>query len=169
MHLAHRVLLLALMCLGLTACFTSKEPLIGAEDAVFPFERIVFAEASRPDDRQSWTRKDGAYSWRIDEGNDREAFMRLKAVGENLYLVQMEFTDSGKTQRLYALVRADVPAKRVHSYASIRPDAFDVRPGLAICDSFICIDDLDAYLAYAKGFIDAGGPPDAEYAIIEME
>lgn len=169
MLLAKRVLTLVLICFGLMGCFTSDGPLIGAEDATFPFERIVFAEVSRPDDRQSWARNGDAYGWRIDEGNDREASMRLKAAGENLYVVQMEFTDSGETQRLYALLRADKPAKRVYSYASIRPDAFDARPGLTICDSFICIEDLDAYLAYAKGLIDADAPPDAEYAIIEIE
>jgi hypothetical protein len=169
MHLASRVLSLALLCLGLAACFTSKAPLIGPDDAAFPFERIVFAEVSRPDDRQSWTRKGDAYSWRIDEGDEREALMRLKAAGENLYVVQMEFSEAGKARRLYALLRADVPAKRVYSYASIKPDAFEAQPGLSICDDSVCIDDLDAYVAYAKGRIDAGAPPDAEYEIIEME
>ena len=47
MHAASRILALVIFCLGLSACFTSEEPLIGADDAVFPFERIVFAEVSR--------------------------------------------------------------------------------------------------------------------------
>ena len=98
MHLASRVLSLALLCLGLAACFTSKEPLIGAADAAFPFERIVFAEVSRADDRQTWTRKGDAYSWRPDENDEREAVMRLKAVGDNLYVVQMEFTEAGSAK-----------------------------------------------------------------------
>ena len=62
MHAASRILALVIFCLGLSACFTSEEPLIGADDAVFPFERIVFAEVSRSDDQQSWTRKGDAYS-----------------------------------------------------------------------------------------------------------
>jgi hypothetical protein len=169
MHLASRVLSLALLCLGLTACFTSKDPLIGGADAVFPFERIVFAEVSRADDRQTWTRKGDAYSWRMDEGDEREALMRLKAAGENLYVVQMEFSEAGEAQRLYAVLLADVPAKRIYSYASIKPDAFEAQPGLSICDDSVCIEDLDAYVAYAKGRIEAGHPPDAEYEIIEME
>jgi hypothetical protein len=169
MHLATRVLSLALLCLGLAACFTSEEPLIGAGDAVFPLERIVFAEVSRPDDTQTWTRKGDAYSWRIDEGDEREALMRLKAAGENLYVVQMEFSEAGEARRLYALLLADVPAKRVYSYASIKPDAFEAQSGLSICDGSVCIEDLDAFVAYAKGRIDAGVPPDAEYEIIEME
>jgi hypothetical protein len=169
MHLARRVLSIALLCLSLAACFTSKEPLIAAEDAAFPFERILFAEVSRPDDRQTWTHKGDAYSFRPDESDEREALMRLKAVGENLYVVQMEFSENGKAERLYALLRADVPARRVYSYAAIKPDAFAALPGLSVCDKSICIDDLGAYVAYAKGLIDAGTPPDAEYEIIEME
>jgi hypothetical protein len=169
MRLASRVLLLALMCLGLTACFTSKEPLIAPADATFPFERITFAEVSRPDDHQTWTRKGDAYSFRPDESVEREAFMRLKAVGENLYVVQMEFPEGGRIERLYALLRADVAAKRVYSYAAIMPDAFQAAPGLPICDKSVCIEDLDAYVAYARGRIDAGEPPDVEYQIIEME
>ena len=43
------------------------------------------------------------------------------------------------------------------------------RRGLRICDKAVCIEDLDAYVTYAKGRIDAGGPPDVEYPIIEME
>lgn len=169
MHAASRILALVIFCLGLSACFTSEEPLIGGEDAVFPFERIIFAEVSRPDDRQSWTRKGDAYSWRPDESNEREAVMRLKAVGDDLYLVQMEFAERDQPERLYALLKADLPAKRVYSFTGIKPDAFEAQPGLSICNSAVCIEDLDAYLAYAKGRIDAGVAPDAEYEIIEMK
>jgi hypothetical protein len=169
MQLASRVFSITLLCLSLAACFTSKEPLIGAGDAAFPFDRIVFAEVSRADDRQTWTRKGDAYSWRPDENEEREAVMRLKAVGDNLYLVQMEFTEADQPKLLYALLKADVPAKRIYSFAAIKPDAFAALPGLSLCDSAVCIDDLDAYVAYARGLIDAGAPPDAEYEIIEME
>ena len=95
--------------------------------------------------------------------------MRLKAVGDNLYVVQMEFVERDRPERLYALLKADLPAKRVTSYASVMPDSFAAQPGLSICDKAVCIEDVDAYVAYAKGRIDAGVPPDAEYEIIEME
>ena len=169
MHIASRILVLVTLCVGLTACFTSEKPLISAEDAVFPFEHIVFGEASRPDDRQTWTRKGDAYSFRPDDSADREALMRLKAVGENLYVVQMEFTEDDKPNRLYALLKADVPAGRVVSYASVMPDEFEAQPGLSICEKAVCIDDLDAYVAYAQARMAAGVPPDAEYRIIEMK
>lgn len=170
MFAVSRVLSVVLVCLGLAACFTAKEPLIGPDDAVFPFERIVFAEVSRPDDRQSLTRKGDAYSFRPDQSDEREAFVRLKQAGDNLYVFQMEFPENERTERLYALLRADVAAGLVQSFAAIRPDAFEAQPGLSICgNDLVCIDDLDAYVAYAKGRIDAGGPPDAEYRIIEKE
>jgi hypothetical protein len=169
MQLASRVLSIALLCLSLAACFTSRDPLIGPGDATFPFDRIVFAEVSRADDRQTWTRKGDAYSWRPDENDEREAVMRLKAVGDDLYVVQMEFVERDQPERLYALLKADLPAKRVFSFAGIKPDAFTALPGLGLCDSAVCIDDLDAYVAYAKGTIEAGAQPDAEYEIIEME
>jgi len=169
MHLASRVLSIALLCMGLTACFTSDDPLIGPAEATFPFERIVFAEVSRADDPQTWVRKGDAYSWRPDASDEREAVMRLKAVGDDLYLVQMEFVERDQPERLYALLKADLPAKRVYSFAGIKPDAFAGLPGLAVCESVVCIEELDAYLAYAKSRIEAGAEPDAEYAIIEME
>ena len=112
MHLASRVLSLTLLCLGLTACFTSEEPLIGPKDAVFPFERIVFAEVDRPDDRQTWTRKGDVYSFHPDGNEEREALMRLKAVGENLYVVQMEAGEIGEEpERLYALLKRRRPGE----------------------------------------------------------
>jgi hypothetical protein len=169
MHLASRVLSIAILCIGLAACFTSKEPLVGPADAAFPFERIVFAEVSRADDPQTWVRKGDAYSWRQDENEEREAVMRLKAVGDDLYVVQMEFVERDQPERLYALLKADLPAKRVYSFAGIKPDAFAALPGLTICESAVCIEDLESYVAYAKARIEAGDPADAEYAIIELE
>jgi hypothetical protein len=169
MHLASRVLSVAFLCLGLAACFTSDEPLIAGGDADFPFERIVFAEVSRADDPQTWIHKGDAYSWRPDANDEREAVMRLKAVGDDLYVVQMSFTERDQPELLYALLKADLPAKRVTSYAGIKPDAFAAQPGLGLCESTVCIESLDAYVAYAKSRIDAGDKPDAEYKIIEME
>jgi hypothetical protein len=170
MSAASRVLAIVLICLGLGACFTAKEPLIRPDEAVFPFERIVFGEVTRPDDRQSLTRKGDAYSFRPDASDEREALVRLKQVGDNLYVFQMEFPENERTERLYAMLRADVAASRVQSFAAIRPDGFEAQSGLSICsDDLVCIDDLDAYVTYAKGRIDAGAPPDAEYRIIEME
>ena len=72
-------------------------------------------------------------------------------------------------ERLYALLRADPSAKRVDSFAAVMPDGFQARPGLSICDKAVCIDDLDAYVAYARAQIELGAHPDAEYRIIEME
>jgi hypothetical protein len=169
MNAAFRILFVVLVCLGLSACFTSTVPLIGPDDAVFPYDKIVFGEVSRPDDRQTWTRKGDAYSFRPDDSEEREASIRLKVVGENLYVVQMEFTEAGKESRLFALLKADLAAMRVYSYASIIPDDFKDVPGLSRCDDVVCIEDLDAYVAYARAGMEAGHPPDTEYRIISLE
>jgi hypothetical protein len=155
--------------LGMAGCFTSREPLIGPEDAVFPFDRIVFGEVSRPNDRQSLVRKGDAYSFRPDDSEEREAFLRLKAVGENLYVVEMAFTEDDQVQRLHAVLKADPAAMRVYSFAAIRPDAFVAEPGLSVCGNMACIDDLDAYVAYAIRRIEAGVPADAVYRLIALE
>jgi hypothetical protein len=169
MHATNRILFLVLICLGLSACFTSPVPLIGPDDAVFPFDRIVFGEVSRPDDRQTWTRKGDAYSYRPDASEEREAQMRLKRVAENLYVVQMEFTEDNQIRRVYALLKANLEAERVYAYSSIIPDNFADVPGLRKCDEVVSIDDLDTYIAYARAGMEAGHPPEAEYRIISRE
>ncbi len=169
MNLAVRVLSTVVLCLGLAGCFTSKEPLIGPEDAVFPYQTIVFGDAGNPDDRQTWTRKGDAYSFRPDDSEDREASVRLKDIGKDLYVVQMEFLDEDKLQRLFALLSVDLAARHAKSYAAIMPDDFQDLPGLAKCEDVVCIDDLDAYVAYARAAMQSGRPPDAEYRIISLE
>ncbi|HET7718049.1 MAG TPA: hypothetical protein VFK86_20670 [Bauldia sp.] len=169
MHAAIRLLLASAFCLGLSACFTSPDPLVGAADAVFPFERLVFREQSLPDDRQTMTREGDAYTYRTDESEERAALVRFREVGANLYVAQMEVTEGGKVERLYAFLRADLAARRVDSYAAVKPDDFVAQPGLSICDTSVCIEDLDAYVAYGKALIDSGRPPDVQYVIIEME
>jgi hypothetical protein len=168
MNAAFRILAVVFLSLGLSACFTSPVPLIGPEDAVFPFEKIVFGEVSREDDRQTWIKKGDAYSFRPDS-EEREALIRLKAVGENLYVVQMEFHEDETMRRLYGVLAVDLAAMRVKSYAAIIPDDFNDVPGLSRCDDVVCIADLDAYVAYARAGMEAGRPPDTEYRIISLE
>jgi hypothetical protein len=164
-----QALLVVLACIALASCFTSKEPLIGPGDAAFPYERIDFAEVGQPDNPQTWTHQGDAYVWRPKPDEDGEALVRLKAIGDGLYLVQLEYPGEKGTERLYGVIRADLAAMRVYSYATIKPDAFEPLPGLSLCDSSVCIDDVDAYLGYAKSLIAAGTPPEAEYVILRTE
>ena len=155
--------------LVLAGCFTSPEPLIGAGEAVFPYEKIVFRSADREDDRQTWTRKGDSYSFKPDDGNGREAFVRLLPAGDDLYVVQMSFPEEDQTRHLFALVRVDLGAMQADSYSAIIPDRFEDVPGLSKCGDVICIGNLDAYVAYARAGIDAGNPPDVTYRIISLE
>jgi hypothetical protein len=153
----------------LAGCFTSPAPLIGADQAVFPYEKIIFADADRQDDRQTWVRQGDAYSFRPDENSTREAFVRLMPAGNNLYVVQMEFPEDEQMRRLFALVKVDLGAMTAASYSAIIPDNFQNVPGLSQCEDVVCIDSLDAYIAYARAGIEAGNPPDVTYRIISLE
>ena len=161
-----QALFIVLACFALASCFTSSEPLIGPDDATFPFARIDFAEVGQPDNPQTWTRRGDVYVWRVNE--EGEALVRLAPVGDDLYLVQLEYPGEKGTERLYGLIRTDLAAKRVYSYATIKPDAFAAQPGLSLCDDSVCIDDVEAYLAYARGLV-AAGTPEAEYVILRTE
>ncbi len=153
----------------LAGCFTSPESLIGADQAVFPYDKIVFAHVDHQDDRQTWVRDGDAYSFRPDERSEREARVRLMPAGDNLYVVQMELPEDEQIRRLFALVKVDLGAMTAASYSAIIPDSFKDVPGLSQCQDVVCIDSLEAYIAYARAGIDAGHPPDAEYRIISLE
>jgi hypothetical protein len=166
-----RILSILALCLGVAACFTSPAPLIAPEDAAFPFERLTFRPAGDGGEVQTLTRDGDVYRFTNADEPDKHALLRLRAVGENLYVVAFwePAEDAGRTPTLYALLAADLPANRVLSYASIKPDDFAPVPGIVPCDREACIEDLDAYVAYAKGRIDAGIPPDVTYEILSVE
>jgi hypothetical protein len=166
-----RILPIIALCLGVAACFTSSAPLIAPEDAAFPFERLTFRPAGDGSEVQTLTRDGDVYRFTNADEPDKHALLRLRAVGENLYVAAFWGPPESEeeTPVLYALLAADLPANRVVSYASIKPDDFAPVPGLVPCERHVCIDDLDAYAAYAKGRIDAGIPPDVTYEILSIE
>lgn len=166
-----RILSIIALCLGVAACFTNKTPLIGPEDAAFPFERLTFRPVGDEDEVQTLARDGDVYRFTNANAPDKHAFLRLRAVGENLYVAAFWGPPEAgeETPVLYALLAADLPANRVLSYASIKPDDFEPLPGLVACERHVCIEDLDAYAAYAKGRIDAGIPLDVTYEILSIE
>ena len=163
-----RLALILALPAALSACFTSKEPLIGADKAVFPYEEIVYAEADKGDPA-TLKRKGDAYSLKA-ANSDEEALFRFTPVADGLYVVQMEFTEDDEMRRLYALLKVDMEKKTVASYAAIAPDAGVTAPGLVPCgDDTVCIELLDGYITYARSTIDAGRPPDTIYNIISVK
>jgi hypothetical protein len=162
------MLSVALLCLGVAGCFTSKAPLIEADQAVFPHDRIVFVTADRPEDRLTLQRDGDVYLFRPNTDDERYARLRLKDVGDGLYVAQLQSPPGDEDPGpLYAVLA--VSDDKVASYAAIKPDDFEAVPGLAVCDTSVCIEDMDAYVAYARERISAGLAPDAEYRILEME
>jgi hypothetical protein len=106
--------------------------------------------------------------------NDGDAHVRLLKVADNLYVVQVDVTENNEIQYFYALLKVDLADKSVVEYKALAGDAdTNPGPGLSRCDwegqEQVCIDQLDAYVAYARRAIDAGTMPDAAYRIISAE
>jgi len=160
-----RLLLAALAVVGLTACYTSDTPLISDDDAATPFAKITFKGSGADDKPAAFTRDGKVY---VTAGEDGEkVFLRLKPVEGDYYVAQMTGTDkaSGEAQILYAYLRIDVAAKTAETYRSYGTKD-DVRPGLRACKDVVCIDDLNAYIAYAKEAIAANAKPDTTFSIV---
>ncbi|MCB1500927.1 MAG: hypothetical protein KDK07_14235 [Bauldia sp.] len=164
------ILCAVLLSISLAGCFTAKSPLIGADEAEFPYDRIVFVAIDRPEDRLILQRDGDTYLFRPSDEDERYARLRLKGFGEGFYVAQLQAPpgedDPGP---LYAVLAVSADGRRIASHAAIRPDDFEAVPGLSLCDTSVCIDDLGAYVAYARARILAGAAPDAEYRILEAE
>lgn len=163
-----RLAVLLALAGGLSACFTSKTLLVAADVAVFPYERIEFRVVDGDGTIQTLERAGDAYLYRPEPDGD-SGFVRLMAAGAGTFVVQFWVgldSEEKDKQVLYALLVADPAGKRVASYASVKPDDFTPPPGLVACGQEICIEDLDAYVTYARALVAAGGPPDQVYEIV---
>lgn len=163
-----RLAVLLALAGGLSACFTSKTLLIAPDAAVFPHERIDFRVVDGDGTIQTLERAGDAYRYRPEPDGD-SASVRLMAAGADTFVVQfwtgLDSEEKDK-QVLYALLVADPAGKRVASYAAVKPDAFTPPPGFVSCGQDVCIEDLEAYVAYARGLVAAGAPPDQVYEIV---
>ena len=159
-----RLLAVLVLAAGLSGCFTAQTPLIG-DKAVFPYEKIVWME-EKGTEEVTMTHEGNAYRFRPKEAKS-DGFLRLMPVGD-LTLAELEFSEAEKVNRLYAVLKVDMEAKTVQSFAAVAPDGFD-EEGFTPCDDGMCVDSLDAYIAYARRLIDDGRPPDGVYRIIATE
>jgi hypothetical protein len=162
--------LLTFLTFALTAslggCYISETPLVGAGDAVFPYETISYRETDG-DEIMTMVREGDAYVMRK-EGEPGQLELRFKDLGDNLYLAQMTGEQDGKPAILYSVVKADWNKKTVDSYKAVA-DMAEEGPGLRKCgDNALCIDDLDRYLALARKAV-SGGEPVASYEIVEAK
>lgn len=155
------------LAMVLSGCFISEQPLIGAADAVFPFQTMTYKQGN--EEKPAELRRDGdAYIIPDPEGKVRVE-VRFKDLGDGLYLAQMSGEENGKLSILYAVLKVDFDKKIAESYKAVGKDEF-VREGLRKCgDGSLCIDNLDVYLDLARSAIAAGEKPDVTYEIIAME
>lgn len=158
-----RFLFAALAMIGLAGCYTSDKPLVTDADSATPFHKITFYnEDNKPLD---FTLEGKAYRAKGESGAP-DSLLRFKPIEGDYYVAQLSSaaTDdtSGGVQILYAYMRVD-PANKVADTWKIVGTHADVRPGLRECKDSICIDDLNAYVAYAQEAVKAGAKPDATF------
>jgi hypothetical protein len=168
---AAAVLAVASVCLG--GCFVSKKPLIAEDKAVFPYEKIVYL-AQGSSDRRTLIRAGSAYVNEAKSGSDDDGHVRLLKVADTLYVAEVDATENNEVQYYYELLKVDLAAKTAVAYKALAGDGdSDLGPGLSRCDregqEQVCIDKLDAYVAYARRAIDAGAKPDTAYTIVSLE
>ena len=159
---AVRIVIALLALIGLSACYTSSSPLIG-DDAVTPFEEITFTGRGDNSDPARFVRKDNGY---VTQAEDETVTLHLKPVAGDYYVAQLAGPgNDGGMQYLYGYLRIDTTASIAETWKTIGTAA-DVREGLSECDDVICIDSLDAYIAYAQEAVAAGEAPAATFDIV---
>ena len=146
-----RILLAVLALIGLSACYTSDKPLVTDDDSVTPFQKITFY--NQEDNKPLAFAVDGKQY--VSHGPDGDAFLRLKAVEGDYYVAQLTSGSGDTLQILFGYMRIDPSHKSVDLWKTVGTKA-DARPGLRECKDGICIDDLNAYIAYAKEGITGG-------------
>lgn len=160
-----RLALAALAFAALAGCYTSDKPLITDADSVADYSRITFKDASSDDKPASFTRE-GAHYTTESEGNTVE--LRLKRIEGDYYIAQMSnpkpADGENGAQILYGYLHLDVAGKKAETWRTYGTKD-DVQPGLRICNDVICIDDLNAYIAYAKKAVADGGKPDTVFTL----
>ena len=156
-----RIALVVLALLTLSACYTSKEPLIG-DDAVADHASLTFLGEGDDAKPVTFTRDGNGY---LTTADGEEARLHLKPVEGDYYVAQLSGPgEEGLPQFLYAFMRLDTGAGVAETWLSVGTGA-DVRPGLSECDDVICIDDLAAYIAYGQEMVAAGEAPDTTFKI----
>jgi hypothetical protein len=165
-----RLVLAALALIGLAGCYTSEKPLVTADEAVAPYARMTFQGKDSSDTPAEFTRDGTTYVTTDNEGT--KLTLLLKPVEGDYYVAQLTGPASGDPssgdQILFAYLRIDVPNKTADAYRAFG-EKKDARPGLRECKDVICVDDLAAYVAYAKEQVAAGGPPDTSYTLTVEE
>lgn len=164
-------LLTALLVLGgLAGCYTSEKPLVSAEESVAPYAKMTFQGQDSSDTPAEFTRDGKVYRTVANDGS--KLTLLLKPMENDYYVAQLSGPSTSDPnspeQILYAYLHLDVTNKVADAYRAFG-EKKDVRPGLSACKDVICIDDLNAYIDYAKEQIAAGSPPDTKFNLTVEE
>jgi hypothetical protein len=100
----------------------------------------------------------------VSHGPDGNAFLRLKAIEGDYYVAQLTGGSGDTLQILFGYMRIDPSGKSIDLWKVVGTKA-DARPGLRECKDGICVDDLNAYIAYAKEAVTAGAKADMSMKI----
>lgn len=151
-----RFALAALAALVVSACYTSNAPLVSDGDAVAPYASLTF-DSEGDSAPVAFARNGSTYVATSDEG---DVLLHLRPIEADYYVAQLTGPDPEDTPRyLYGYMRLDAGAGTADVWMSMGTAA-DIRAGLSACDNIVCIDDLDAYITYAKEKVAAGAAPD---------
>jgi hypothetical protein len=158
-----RFLVAVLAFAALAGCYTSDKPLVSEDESVADYAKITFTGKEDDAKPAAFDRVGKHY---ITTGDDNEKVtLNLKRIDGDYYLAQLSGPGpDGSTQLLYGYLHLDV-AKQLGETWLTYGTKDDVQPGLRLCKDAVCIDDLAAYIAYAKKAVDAKAPPDTIFTV----
>ncbi|MHA1524268.1 MAG: hypothetical protein ACTSY1_07645 [Alphaproteobacteria bacterium] len=164
-----KITALVFLLVGLAGCFKSGKELIRADNAVFPFKTLTYVDAGG-DDKITLERVGDKY---LNIGEKDGVYVRLKALGENVFVAQISAPDTKGPMHLYGLIKVSPDRKSfeiIRGYAG-SSDLAAVRagtPGLFVCDDdSVCISALENYIDYAQA-----APPEesqSQFQILKLE
>ena len=146
-------IIVVLFGLTLSGCFKSDIPFVSPEEADFPFQRLTY-EIVGEDDRVTLVRVGDGYVAPNEQG---DSSLRLKLLGNGIYLLQAKIEDSDGPYYLYALAKLETDGKSAEIIKPFaegheRELARQGHHGFRICpedEQMICLTDLQAFIDYA--------------------
>src|SRR5690606_1398343 len=130
--------------LALAGCYTSDTPHLTDANSVAPFSEITFLARGGDAKPAAFTRQEGHYVMRDERF---ETKLHLMPLEDNDYVAQL--AGEKPDELLYGYLRISLEDGIAPAWMIMGADA-EARPGLRPCRDSVCIDDLDAYVAYAK-------------------
>ena len=149
-----RFLIAILAAITLAGCYTSEKPLISDDESVAPYAKMTFQGQGASDSPAEFTRDGKHYTTKDNDGTLLR--LNLKPDGD-YYIAQLGGKSGDKDQYLYGYLKLDAGAGTALAYRTFGTKD-DARDGLRACNDVICIDNLDAYLAYARAAAAANKP-----------